>query len=369
MEESLDVVVIGAGVVGLAIARELALAGREVVVVERHASVGEETSSRNSEVIHAGIYYSTNSLKARLCVTGRRLLYSYCDKKNVAYRRCGKLIVALSESQRSRLSDLHTQANTNGVDDLEWLSQEAVLALEPSVRCEAGLLSPSTGILDSHQYMLALLGDIEEAGGQVAFQSKVVRGGLGDKAITLSIQSDGNEHEIRANIVVNSAGLAATEVATGLAGLDAKHILRTRFAKGTYFVYQKKNPFNHLVYPLPEGAGLGVHVTIDLAGRARFGPDAEWVDELDYVVDSSKLDAFYAAIRTYWPDLPDESLAPGYVGTRPKIVGPGEPAGDFVIQGPRTHGIPGLVNLFGIESPGLTSSLAIGEEVRRELSL
>jgi len=369
MEESLDVVVIGAGVVGLAIARELALAGREVIVLERHASAGEETSSRNSEVIHAGIYYQTNSLKARLCVAGRRLLYRYCDRKNVPYRRCGKLIVALSEGQQSRLSDLHAQAKINGVDDLEWLSQQEAAVLEPSVRCEAGLLSPSTGILDSHHYMLALQGDLEEAGGRVAFLSEFVQGEIGDEAIQLTVRSDGNDHQFRANCVVNSAGLAATAVASGFAGLDAKHNLRTRFAKGTYFVYQKKHPFNHLVYPLPEGAGLGVHVTIDLAGRARFGPDSEWVDEIDYRVDPSKLDSFYTAIRTYWPDLPDDSLAPGYVGTRPKIVGPGEPAGDFVIQGPATHGIPGLVNLFGIESPGLTSSLAIGEEVRKELSL
>jgi len=367
MDESLDVVVIGAGVVGLAVAREFARAGREVVVLEHNARIGEETSSRSSEVIHAGIYYPTDSLKARFCVRGKDLLYRYCDDRGIPYRRCGKLVLALSADQEFRLTALLDQAEANGVDDLQPLSKTDVAALEPAVRCTAGLLSPSTGILDSHSFMLALHGDLEAAGGRVAVLSEFVGGSIADDGIRLSVRSDGEDLHIHAQVVVNAAGLRATDVAGLFAGLDSRHVPRTRYAKGTYFVLRQKSPFKHLVYPLPEGAGLGVHVTLDLAGQTRFGPDVEWISAIDYRPDPDRAEAFYTAIRAYWPAIPAGSLAPGYVGIRPKLVGPGEPAGDFVIQGPEQHGAAGLVNLFGIESPGLTASLAIGEEVARML--
>ncbi len=367
MDESLDVVVIGAGVVGLAVAREFARAGREVVVLEHNARIGEETSSRSSEVIHAGIYYPTDSLKARLCVRGKNLLYHYCDDNGIPHRRCGKLVLALSAEQEFRLSALLDQARANGVDDLQPLSKEDVAALEPAVRCTAGLLSPTTGIVDSHSFMLTLQGDLEAAGGRVAVLSEFVGGSIDDDGIRLSVRSDGENLRIHARVVVNAAGLRATQVAGLFAGLDSRHVPRTRYAKGTYFVLQQKSPFKHLVYPLPEGAGLGVHVTLDLAGQTRFGPDVEWISEIDYRPDPGRAEAFYEAIRAYWPAIPAGSLAPGYVGVRPKLVGPGEPAGDFVIQGPEQHDATGLVNLFGIESPGLTASLAIGEEVARIL--
>ncbi len=367
MDESLDVVVIGAGVIGLAVAREFARAGREVVVLEHNARIGEETSSRSSEVIHAGIYYPTDSLKARFCVRGKNLLYHYCDDHGIPHRRCGKLVLALSAEQEFRLSALLDQARTNGVDDLQPLSKEDVAAVEPAVRCTAGLLSPSTGILESHSFMLALHGDLEAAGGHVAVLSEFVGGSIDDDGIRLSVRSDGEDLRIHAQAVVNAAGLRATQVAGLFAGLDSRHVPRTRYAKGTYFVLQQKSPFKHLVYPLPEGAGLGVHVTLDLAGQTRFGPDVEWISEIDYRPDPGRAEVFYEAIRAYWPAIPAGSLAPGYVGIRPKLVGPGEPAGDFVIQGPEQHDAAGLVNLFGIESPGLTASLAIGEEVARIL--
>lgn len=367
MDESLDVVVIGAGVVGLAVAREFARAGREVVVLEHNARIGEETSSRSSEVIHAGIYYPTDSLKARFCVRGKDLLYRYCDDRGIPYRRCGKLVLALSADQEFRLTALLDQAEANGVDDLQPLSKTDVAALEPAVRCTAGLLSPSTGILDSHSFMLSLHGDLEAAGGRVAVLSEFVGGSIDDDGIRLSVRSDGEDLRLRAQVVVNAAGLRATDVAGLFAGLDSRHVPRTRYAKGTYFVLRQKSPFKHLVYPLPEGAGLGVHVTLDLAGQTRFGPDVEWISAIDYRPDPDRAEAFYTAIRAYWPAIPAGSLAPGYVGIRPKLVGPGEPAGDFVIQGPEQHGAAGLVNLFGIESPGLTASLAIGEEVARML--
>ncbi len=367
MDESLDVVVIGAGVIGLAVARELARAGREVIVLEHNARIGEETSSRNSEVIHAGIYYPTDSLKARLCVRGRDLLYRYCDDKGIPHRRCGKLVLALSTEQEFRLTALLDQAKANGVDDLQPLSMEDVAALEPAVRCSAGLLSPSTGILDSHSFMLALQGDLEAAGGSIAFLSEFVAGSIENDGIRLAVRSDQEDLTIHAQIVVNAAGLRATQVAGALAGLDSRHVLETRYAKGTYFILQQKSPFKHLVYPLPDGAGLGVHVTLDMAGQARFGPDAEWISEIDYRLDPRRAESFYTAIRAYWPAIPAGSLAPGYAGIRPKVVGPGEPAGDFVIEGPEQHGAGGLINLFGIESPGLTASLAIGEDIARML--
>jgi L-2-hydroxyglutarate oxidase LhgO len=363
MEESLDAVVIGAGVIGLAIARALAQSGREVVVLERNARIGEETSSRNSEVIHAGIYYPTDTLKAVLCVRGKELLYRYCEEKAIPHRRCGKVILTMSDEQRQRLEALHAQAIRNGVGDLQRLSAAAVKALEPAVRCTSGLFSPSTGIIDSHRFMLALQGDLEEAGGSVGVLSEVVGGAVESDGIRLDVRSGDEELRIRARTVVNASGLGATKVAKSLTGLDPRHVLETHYAKGNYFVYQGPTPFQHLVYPLPEPGGLGIHVTLDLAGQTRFGPDVEWVDRPDYDVDARRARAFYESIREYWPDIYPDALAPGYAGVRPKIVGPGEPAGDFILQGPAQNSTPGLVNLFGIESPGLTAALAIGERV------
>lgn len=361
--ERVDTVVIGAGVVGLAVARTLALAGRDVIVLERNARIGEEISARNSEVIHAGIYYPEASLKAQLCVRGRDLLYEYCAEKGVAHARCGKLIVAIGTDQTDALEALRQQALTNGVNDIEQLTTREINEYEPAIVCTAGIRSPSTGIIDSHGFMVALRGDIEAAGGAIAVLSTFKRGELTPSCIRLEIEADGERTELEADTVINCAGLAASSVARALEGLDAQTIPSTRFAKGNYFVLQGRSPFNGLIYPLPEPGGLGVHVTLDLAGSARFGPDVEWVEQIDYEVDPNRGEAFYAAIRSYWPDLPDDSLVPGYSGVRPKLVGPGEPAADFVIKGPAEHGVGGLVNLFGIESPGLTSALAIAEHV------
>ena len=363
MDESLDVVVIGAGVIGLAIARELALAGRDVIVLERNERIGEETSSRNSEVIHAGIYYPTGSLKARLCVRGKDLLYQYCADKGVPHHRCGKVMVALNGEQEARLQALRDQAVINGVDDLKPLSCEDVANLEPEIRCRAGLLSPSTGIVDSHNLMLSLQGDLEAAGGSVAVLSKFASGSIADNGIKLSVKSGSESLDIRARAVINAAGLYATEVAGDIAGLDPRHVLRTRYAKGTYFVLQRKSPFKHLIYPMPRGTWLGIHVTLDMAGQTRFGPDEEWITKIDYRLDASRAGIFAEAIETYWHAITEDAIAPGYVGIRPKIVDQRDPPGDFVIQSAKQHGVDGLINLYGIESPGLTSSLAIAEEV------
>jgi L-2-hydroxyglutarate oxidase LhgO len=369
MQDSLDVVVIGAGVVGLAVARKLAQAGREVVVLERNERIGEETSSRNSEVIHAGIYYPTGSLKSRLCVRGKELLYRFCEARNVPHRRCGKIIVALDEPQARKLEALREQAAINGVDDLAPLSSSEVASLEPEVRCKAALMSPSTGIVDSHSLMLALRGDLESAGGSVAVMSEFRRGEARDGMLHLSIAADDDEMEIAASAVVNAAGLAASQVARSITGLDPGLVPETHYAKGTYYVLSGKGPFSHLIYPMPDGAWLGVHVTLDMAGGTRFGPNQRWIDEIDYRPDSDQAEVFAASIERYWPGVSADRLSPGYAGVRPKIVAEGEPPGDFVIQGSADHGIAGLVNLFGIESPGLTSSLAIGEEVARMLAL
>lgn len=359
--EQVDCVVVGAGVVGLAVARALALAGRDVLVLEAASAIGTGTSSRNSEVIHAGIYYPPGSLKARLCVQGRAMLYDYCAQRGVGHRRCGKLIVATSAQQVAQLQGIQEQAQRNGVADLVLLNAPAVRALEPALQCEAALLSPSTGIVDSHALMLALQGDLEMAGGVVALHSPVAHMQKGQSAIEL-IAVDGTR--LRAQVVVNAAGLGAIALAQRTAGLDARHVPSAFYAKGNYFTLAGRTPFSHLIYPLPEPGGLGVHLTLDLGGQARFGPDVQWVDSPDDVtVNPARAEAFYTEVRQYWPQLPDGALQPGYAGIRPKISGPGDPAADFMIQGPQTHGAPGLVNLFGIESPGLTASLAIGAKV------
>lgn len=359
--EEVDGVVIGAGVVGLAVARALAQAGREVLVLEAADAIGTGTSSRNSEVIHAGIYYPAGSLKGRLCVRGKSLLYDFCAARGIGHRRCGKLIVATSEEQRPALESIRARAAANGVHDLVLLSAAQAQALEPALQCVAALHSPSTGIVDSHGLMLALQGELEHAGGQVALHAAVV--GLSCKSDGIVVDTvDGLR--LKARTVVNAAGLQAPALAARTEGLSAQQVPKAHWAKGSYFTLAGRSPFSRLIYPVPEAAGLGVHLTLDLGGQAKFGPDVQWVDRPDDLeVDPSRGDAFYAEVRRYWPALPDGALQPGYAGMRPKISGPDAPAADFRIDGPAQHGVPGLVNLLGIESPGLTSSLAIGEYV------
>ncbi len=357
--EQLDCVVVGAGVVGLAVARALALAGCDVVILETENCIGSGTSSRNSEVIHAGIYYPAGSLKARLCVQGKAMLYAYCAEHGVAHRRCGKLIVATDASQLAQLEQIRQKALANGVDDLQLLTREQALALEPDLHCVGALLSPSTGIIDSHAFMLSLLGDAERAGATLVLQAPLEGGSVGPDGIRLQVQ--GQQWQARA--LVNCAGIHAPAVAATLQGLDPRFQPRAYYAKGNYFSCSVRAPFAHLIYPVPEQAGLGVHLTLDLGGRARFGPDVEWVEAPHYAVDVARAASFYGEIRKYWPALPDDALRADYAGIRPKLDGPGHPAADFRIDDASVHGIPGLVNLFGIESPGLTASLALAELV------
>ncbi|CAG9172679.1 NAD(P)/FAD-dependent oxidoreductase [Cupriavidus respiraculi] len=360
--EQVDCVVIGAGVVGLAVARALALRGREVVILEAENAFGTITSARNSEVIHAGIYYPTGSLKARLCVAGKAMLYDYCASHHIAHQRCGKLIVATSEAQVATLEGIRAKAAANGVDDLRLLTRDEAQAMEPNLQCHAALLSPSTGIVDSHGLMLALLGDAENAGAMLAVQSPVLSGAVTAEGIQLEVGGD-TATTLLANTVVNCAGLTAPDMARRIAGMPADRIPPQYYAKGCYFTLAGRAPFSRLIYPVPEAAGLGVHLTIDLGGQARFGPNVRWIDDIEYHVDPADADSFYGEVRRYWPGLADGALQPGYAGIRPKISGPDEIAADFRIDGPAAHGVPGLVHLFGIESPGLTSSLAIGEMV------
>ncbi|WPH16440.1 NAD(P)/FAD-dependent oxidoreductase [Variovorax paradoxus] len=364
--DELDCAVIGGGVVGLAVARALALAGREVVVLEAEGAIGTGTSSRNSEVIHAGIYYPQGSLKARLCVEGKEALYGYAAERGVPHRRCGKLIVATSPEQVAQLEVIRAKAAANGVGDLVLLTAQQAMDMEPQLHCVAALHSPSTGIVDSHALMLSLLGDLENAGGMLALKSPIARAECGRDAIVL-VAEDGTA--LRCNTVVNAAGLLAPELARRFEGLPPAAVPTAYFAKGSYFTLSGRAPFSRLVYPVPEPGGLGVHLTIDLGGQAKFGPDVQWVKAADdLVVDPARGNGFYAEVRKYWPALPDGALIPGYAGMRPKISGPDEPARDFMIDGPESHGVRGLVNLFGIESPGLTSSLAIGRHVERLLA-
>jgi len=364
--DSIDAVVIGAGVLGLAVARALALAGREVIVLEAEDAIGTHTSSRNSEVIHAGIYYPRDSLKARSCVEGRRRLYEYCASHGVPHRRSGKLIVATDETQLAELESIRQRALANGVDDIAWLSRAQTLAMEPALSAVASLHSPSTGIIDSHALMLAYLGDAEAQGAMLALKSPLQRAQLRGDGIELQVGGAQPMH-LHARCVVNAAGLHAPSLARRIEGYPPEQAPGEYYAKGNYYALAGRAPFARLVYPVPEPGGLGVHVTLDLAGQARFGPDVEWVERIDYQVDPRRAERFYAAIRRYWPALPDGALVPGYAGIRPKIAPQGAPAPDFVVQGPRTHGVPGLVHLFGIESPGLTASLALAEEVCRAL--
>jgi L-2-hydroxyglutarate oxidase LhgO len=362
--ETAEAVVVGGGVVGLAIARALALAGREVIIVEAEDAIGTHTSSRNSEVIHAGIYYPKGSLKARSCVAGKELLYEYCKTHGVPHRQCGKLIVATDQKQILELEAIKAKARSNGVTDVDFVSNEQIKAWEPELSFVAGLHSPSTGIIDSHALMLAYLGDAEAHGAVLALKSPLIGGEITANGIVLHT----NEMTLKTSVLVNSAGLRAPSVASTIEGFEKKFIPKELYAKGNYYSLNRKAPFSRLVYPVPEPGGLGVHVTLDLAGQARFGPDVEWVDRIAYEVDPRRAERFYAAIRRYWPGLPDGALLPGYAGIRPKTAGPGEPAPDFEIQGPSKHGVPGLVHLFGIESPGLTASLALAGMVLEEVS-
>lgn len=362
MAEKIDCAVVGAGVVGLAIARKLALSGREVVILEAEDAFGTHTSSRNSEVIHAGIYYETGSLKARLSVPGRHALYRYCEEHQVNHRRIGKVVVACDETELPGLMKYKKQAEINGVHDLRMLDQAELNALEPEVKGVAGFLSPSTGIVDSHGLMLAYLGDAEDHGASLAVESPVLSGAVQDGGIRLEVGGSAGM-SLLCTTVVNAAGLNAPDLARSIAGVPPQTIPPTYYAIGHYYTLAGRTPFSHLVYPVARQDWLGVHVTIDLGNRVKFGPDFAWTDRVDYRFDESREEAFYKSIRRYYPGLQDGALVPGYTGIRPRITGPGEPAQDFLIQGPETHGVPGLVNLFGIESPGLTSSLAIADHV------
>jgi L-2-hydroxyglutarate oxidase LhgO len=359
MTERVDCVVIGAGVVGLACARALARSGRDVVVIERHGHFGEEVSSRNSEVIHAGIYYPTGSLKARHCVRGKALLYAFCEDFHVPYRRCGKIIVATNPVQEDVLRAYQRQAHVNGVGELRWMEQPELERVEPAVRAVSGIWSETTGIIDSHALMAALAGDLEAHGGMIAYATEAVRG-RPDGALVYLETSGG---DLLANWVVNAAGLHAPALARRLAPAYRRALPNAYFAKGHYYVYAGTSPFNHLIYPIAEAAGLGVHVTLDMAGQARFGPDVQWIDSPDYAFDGHDPGPFVEAIRTYFPALDETRLQAGYTGIRPKITAPGEPAADFLVLGPDEHGVRGLIHMLGIESPGLTASLALAELV------
>lgn len=360
--EWVDCVVVGAGVVGLAVARALALAGREVLILEAAEGIGTETSSRNSEVIHAGIYYPAGSLMARFCVSGRRRLYAYCAEKGVPHANCGKLIVAANAQEDAMLAGIKRRAEANGVEGMRVLSAAEAILLEPNLSCTSALLSPMTGIIDSHGFMLALQGDAENAGAVAAFFSPVAGGRVARGGIEIDV-GGAEPITLRCRLLVNSTGLHAPGFALRIGGMPADRIPTAYYAKGNYFTLSGRSPFSRLIYPVPVPGGLGVHLTIDLGGQARFGPDVQWVDTIDYAVDPARADSFYAAVRTYWPALKDGALQPGYAGIRPKIVPPGAPAQDFVVQGPQTHGVPGLINLFGIESPGLTAALALADHV------
>ena len=367
MTERVDCVVIGAGVVGLACAKWLAEAGREVIVLEAADMIGTETSSRNSEVLHAGIYYPTGTFKAKACVEGKNWLYRYCAERGVPHKRIGKLIVASAESELPRLDVLKAQADANGVPDLEYLSPESVRQLEPEVRTVGALLSPSTGIIDSHSLMLAYQGDAEDNGAMIAFYSPVLGGEVREDGILLHVGGE-EPMDLLATTVINSAGLNAPKIGRSIKGMPPETVPQDFLAKGNYYSLLGKQPFRMLVYPMPVAGALGVHVTLDMGGQCKFGPDIEWVDELNYDVDPRRADSFYDAVRNYYPGLQDGALVPSYSGMRPKIHGPGEPQPDFLVQGPETHGVPGLVNLYGIESPGLTASPAVAAEVLRLLS-
>ena len=358
----MQVMVIGAGVVGLAIAREAARAGHDVIVAEAADGIGTGTSSRNSEVIHAGLYYPTGSKRALHCPRGRRMLYAYCGSHGIPHRKIGKLFIVTKDADIPKLAAIHAQALANGVENVTMLEAAAAKRMEPALSCVAAFHSAETGIVDSHRFMLALEGDIEDRGGVIAFNTPIER--IGRDGAGWRVDFGGAEpSSISVDAVINSAGHGAQRLARATDGYPATRVPKLVLAKGNYFGFGGRAPFSRLIYPAPVPGGLGIHITLDLAGRMRFGPDVEWIDTMDFNVDPRRGEAFYAAIRTYWPSLPDNSLFPDYAGIRPKLTGPGEPAADFMIDGPAEHGLPGLVHLFGIESPGLTSALSLAEEV------
>ncbi len=366
MSTRVDCVVIGAGVIGLACARALAHAGREVLILEAADTFGTGISSRSSEVIHAGLYYPAGSLRARLCRPGREALYAWCAERHVPHQRVGKLVVATSAAQLPALDQIARQARDNGVTGLRRLDAAEARALESALHCEGALLSPDTGIVDSHALMLSLLADAQAAGAILATHAPVESMKCGIDGHLLQV-GGAEPMRLHANRVINAAGLGAIPLARRMHGFPASLIPTARYARGNYFALQGRSPFTHLIYPVPESAGLGVHLTLDLGGQARFGPDVEWVDAPSYQLDPARAEAFYPAVRRYWPGLPDGALTPAYAGVRPKIHGPDEPAADFMLLGPQAHGLPGLVQLFGIESPGLTSCLALADAVRDAL--
>jgi len=373
--DQVDCVVIGAGVVGLAVAREMALQGRETILLERENAFGTISSARNSEVIHAGIYYPKDSLKAQLCVEGNRLLYEYCRSHQVATQPYGKLIVASDETQIDDLQAILYKAQNNGVPEIKLISGDDAKVLEPQLQCCAAILSSSTGIVDSHGFMLSLLGGFEDAGGMVAYQSPLLSakplGSNGEGGYELEIGgADGMK--IQTKLLINCAGMSAPAVAQKIAGLKQEHIPKAYFAKGNYFSLSGKSPFTHLIYPIPEPGGLGVHLTLDMGGQAKFGPDVEWLEiesegQIDYTVNPKRSEGFYEAVRRYWPELKDGSLQPDYSGVRAKVVPPNAPAGDFCFNTPQDHSLHGLFNLYGFESPGLTSSLAIAKHLEGQI--
>lgn len=372
MIDRVDTIVVGAGVVGLAIARELAQLGDEVVILEAANVIGSETSSRNSEVIHAGIYYPMGSLKARFCVSGRVKLYEFCANHGVDYRNCGKLIVATSNDELEVLDSIKAKAKKNGVEDLYEITAADAKSYEPLLSCTGAIVSPSTGIVDSHGLMLAFQGDAEDQGAMIAFQSRALGGEVLNDGLAVRVRgSDGVEISLGCRRLVNAAGLYAQSLARRIEGLEISSVPPAHYCKGSYFSLLGRQSFSQLIYPVPASASLGVHLTIDLGGQVRFGPDQQWMDgefddleaPLDYRVDVKRADLFYDAIRKYLPNLPDGSLVPAYSGIRPKLQQAGGSIEDFIIQGPDDHGVRGLINLFGIESPGLTSSLAIAEHV------
>jgi L-2-hydroxyglutarate oxidase LhgO len=357
----MQILVVGAGVVGLAIARRAAMSGHDVVVAEAADAIGTGVSSRNSEVIHAGIYYPGGTARARLCAPSRRMLYEFCASHGVPHRKCGKLIVATNEAELARIESILVQGRANGVEGLEMIDAAAARRLEPALACVAALISPETGIIDSHAYMHALRGDIEDHGGQIAFNTRIDR--LAPAPSGWDVGLRGEASPIRFDAVVNAAGLGAQRLGRATLGYPAERVPPLKLAKGNYFGVRGRPAFSRLIYPVPIPGGLGVHVTLDLAGRMRFGPDVEWIEQESYDVDPGRAAAFYRRIRDYWPALPEDALVPDYAGIRPKVTGPGEPQADFMIDAPQHHGLPGLVQLFGIESPGLTSALKLAEEV------
>jgi len=363
----MQVLVVGAGVIGLAVARAAALRGHDVTIAETTGGIANGVSSRNSEVIHGGLYYPTNSSRAHHCVRGRRMLYEFCAGHGVAHRKCGKLIVATNEAELAKVDTIRTQAEANGVENTEMIGGNAARAMEAELSCIGALWSRETGIVDSHGFMLALWGDLQDRGGMIAFETTVER--MRFKASSWYVQFSGRDAgELEFDAVVNAAGLGAQPLARRIEGYPADKIPRLVLAKGNYFGFAGRPVFSRLIYPTPVDGGLGVHVTLDLAGRMRFGPDVEWIKQESYTVDARRADSFYERIRAYWPGLPADSLVPDYCGIRPKLTGPGEPAADFMIAPEAAHGMPRLVNLFGIESPGLTSSLSLAEEVVGYLS-